>query len=89
MNSEELYILKIIDELTWHCYDDYGPDKVNSYELEEMTGFSKVKIRMILLKLRDKRLISNARDFQGAKAGYFTTAKGNGVASYKKYKKEE
>ena len=89
MNSEELYLLKIIDDLTWHQYNpDYGPEKTTSFELEGMTGFDKVKIRILLNNLKTKKLISNARDFQGAKAGWFSTAKGNALASYTKYKKE-
>ena len=58
-------------------------------ELEEITGFDKVKIRLLLMKLREKKLISNGRRFTGAKAGWFITAKGHPVASYSKYKKEE
>jgi len=88
MNSEELYLLKIINDLTWHQYKDYGPEKTTAYELEEITGFDKVKVRLLLVKLRDRKLISNNNKFTGAKAGWFITTRGNKVASYRKYKKE-
>jgi len=89
LNSEELYLLKIINDLTWHQYKEYGPEKTNSYELEEITGFDRVKIRLMLIKLRDKKLISNHDKFTGAKAGWFVTTKGNAVAQYRRYKKNE
>ena len=57
LNCEELYILKVIDDLTWHCYTDYGPEKTNAYELEEITGIDKIKLRTTLIKLREQKFI--------------------------------
>ena len=87
MKFEEEYILQIIDDLTWEGngkkYDDSGNDcKVTSLILEEISGFEKVKIRLILSKLKDMKLISNSPYFTGSNSGWFATPKGHGSINY-------
>ena len=87
MNFEIEYILQIIDDITWEGtgkkYDDSGNDyKVTSYLLEELSGFDKVKIRLILSGLKSKKLISNSPYFTGANSGWFATPRGHATINY-------
>ena len=89
MNSEELYLLRIIDDITWdgpsNALDEGGNwVKVTSNDIEAITDWNKTKIRIFLIKLRNKKLISNGRKFTGANAGWFATVKGNRIANYNK-----
>jgi len=89
MDSEDFFILKKINDLTWHCYGDYGPEKTNLEELAEITGMGKITINHILRKLKDKKLISNATKFQGSKPGWFIRTRGNAVISYLNFREEK
>ena len=88
MNFDERYLLNVIDQLTWDepapKQNDMGMVKVTSYELEEIIGWDKVKLRLTLIKLRDKKLISNGRRFTGFNIGWFATVKGHNVATYRR-----
>lgn len=89
MNFEEEYILQIIDDISWNKvakkHDSDGNDcKITSYEIEEVCGFNKVKIRLILSKLKGMKLISNSPYFTGYNSGWFSTPKGHMSIDYLK-----
>ena len=88
MNFEEHYLLDVIDQITWNEVapknSDEGMEKITSYELEGIIGWDKVKLRITLVNLRNKKLISNGRKFTGFKSGWFATVKGHNVATYKR-----
>ena len=82
------YLLDVIDQLTWDeeapKYNDFGQVKIQSYELEETMGYDKVKLRVSLVALRDRKLISNGKAFTGFNVGWFATVKGHDVAKYQR-----
>ena len=88
MNLELEYLLDVIDQLTWDeeapKYNDNGMAKIQSYELEETMGYDKVKLRVSLVALRDRKLISNGKNFTGFNVGWFATVKGHDVAKYQR-----
>jgi len=89
MNKELMYLLNVIDQLTfdqetnYHKFDE-GNNwvKVTSYELENATGFNKVHIRIMLSNLKDKKAITNNPKWSGANSGWYCTTKGHQVAVY-------
>ena len=92
MNDELFYMLDVIDQLTftdtYHILDE-GNNwvKVTSYELEKATGFEKVKIRLMLSELKNRKLITNNPKWSGANSGWYCTTKGHQVAMYARLKK--
>ena len=88
MNFEEWYLLDVIDQLTWNevaiKYNENGMEKITSYQLEEIIGWDKVKLRLHLIKLRNRKLISNGTAFTGFNVGWFATVRGHKVAVYKR-----
>ena len=87
MNKELLYTLDVIDQLTftdtYHILDE-GSNwvKVTSYELEKATGFDKVKVRLLLSELKQRKLITNNPKWSGANSGWYPTTRGHEVAVY-------
>jgi hypothetical protein len=88
MNFELEYLLNVIDQLTWDDeapkYNDFGQVKIQSYELENVVGYDKVRLRVGLVALRDRKLISNGKAFTGFNVGWFATVKGHDVARYQR-----
>ena len=87
MNKELLYTLDVIDQLTftdtYHILDE-GSNwvKVTSYELEKAMGFDKVKVRLLLSELKQRKLITNNPKWSGANSGWYPTTRGHEVAKY-------
>ena len=87
MKKELLYMLDVIDQLTftdtYHILDE-GSNwvKVTSYELEKATGFDKVKVRLLLSELKQRKLITNNPKWSGANSGWYPTTRGHEVAVY-------
>ena len=89
MNKELLYTLDVIDQLTfdpntnYHIKDE-GNNwvKITSYELEKATGFDKVKVRILLSELKQRKLITNNPKWSGANSGWYPTTRGHEVAVY-------
>ena len=87
MNKELLYMLDVIDQLTftntYHILDE-GSNwvKVTSYELEKALGFDKVKVRLLLSELKQRKLITNNPKWSGANSGWYPTTRGHEVAVY-------
>ena len=90
MNRDLWYMLDVIDQLTWDeeakKNTDKGMAKVQSYELEEATGFDKVKVRLLLSELNRRKLISCAVRFTGSNRGWFATPRGHNAARYRRSK---
>ena len=87
MRKELFYMLDVIDQLTftdtYHILDE-GSNwvKVTSRDLEEATGFDKVKVRIMLSVLKSRKLITNNPKWSGANSGWYCTTKGHQVARY-------
>ena len=87
MRKELLYMLDVIDQLTftdtYHILDE-GSNwvKVTSYELEKAMGFDKVKVRLLLSELKQRKLITNNPKWSGANSGWYPTTRGHEVAVY-------
>ena len=82
-------MLDIIDQITfntttnYHILDeDSNWVKITSYELEKATGFNKVKVRLLLSELKQRKLITNNPMWSGANSGWYPTTKGHDVAAY-------
>ena len=89
MNSELIYMLDVIDQLTftdtYHILDE-GSNwvKITSRDLEEVTGFDKIKVRLLLSELKTRKYITNNPKWSGANSGWYCTAYGHQVARYRR-----
>ena len=87
MREELRYMLDVIDQLTftdtYHILDE-GSNwvKVTSRDLEVGTGFDKIKVRLLLSELKNRKLITNNPKWSGANSGWYCTTKGHQVAVY-------
>lgn len=82
-------MLDVIDQITFNTTTNYhildegsNWEKTTSYELEKATGFSKVKVRLLLSELKQRKLITNNPKWSGANSGWYPTTKGHDVAMY-------
>ena len=89
MNKDLLYMLDVIDQLTFDSETNYhildeGSNwvKITSYELEKATGFNKINIRLLLSQLKRMKLITNNPKWSGANSGWYPTTRGHEVAKY-------
>ena len=87
MKNELFYALDVIDQLTFDPETDYhvldeGSNwvKITSRDLEEATGFDKIKVRLLLSELKTRKLITNNPKWSGANSGWYCTTKGHQVA---------
>ena len=89
MNSELIYMLDVIDQLTftdtYHILDE-GSNwvKITSRDLEEVTGFDKIKVRLLLSELKTRKYITNNPKWSGANSGWYCTTYGHQVARYRR-----
>ena len=91
MNKELAYMLDVIDQLTFDLETDYhtldeGSNwvKVTSRDLEEATGFDKVKVRLLLSGLKTRKYITNNPKWSGANSGWYCTTYGHQVARHRR-----
>ena len=91
MKKELLYMLDVIDQLTFDPENDYhlldidsNWIKIRSYELEAATGFTKIKVRLLLSELKTRKYITNNPKWSGANSGWYCTTYGHQVARYRR-----
>ena len=91
MNKELAYMLDVIDQLTFDPETDYHRKdeglnwvKVTSKDLEEATGFDKIKVRLLLSELKSRKYITNNPKWSGANSGWYCTTKGHDLARYRR-----
>ena len=91
MKKELVYMLDVIDQLTFDPETDYhlldidsNWIKVRSYELEAATGFDKIKVRLLLSGLKTRKYITNNPKWSGANSGWYCTTYGHQVARYRR-----